>query len=349
MDLQELEGRIERAVRAEGPSGLHHSQLSALNESSQRVQQAVSNLVTSRRIDMTRDRQNAVVLFISSSSGGLSEGSALVMDVIKSAGAEGVDATVIGTKTKLMRQEVSKAIKTLLDKKLVEETRSFSNKARRVYIVAGLAPATSVTGGVFYNSSDGGRNREIDTYFVDSARAAILEFVEGRVVASTVHMKVMLDNKSLPKALSQREVDTLARTLELDGLLVQVSPLSIRDCLSAAGRSVDGMVDLGGGGGMGKQEPSWSGDDQTGMGGYGGGGGGAYLSGGTNYRRAYGGSVLSLSTLGRMTTLATQVPCAGCPLIDVCSSTGLGPVNPISCTYLTDWLQLEPPQQRRQE
>ena len=288
---------------------------------------------------MVRDRQNAVVLVIQSTSGGLSEGSALVMDVVRSAGAEGVDATVIGTKTKLMRQEVAKSIKTLIEKRLIEETRSFSNKARRVYIVAGLAPATSVTGGVFYNTADGGRNRDIDTLFVDSARASILEFVERNVVASTVHMKVMLDNKSLPKPLSQKEVDTLARTLELDGLLVQVSPLSIKDCLSAAGQSAE----LGG---M-KQEPSWSSEAgfQNGNGGFD--GSGSFLSGGTTYRRAYGGSVLALSTLGRMTTLATQFPCAGCPLIDVCSSTGLGPVNPITCTYLNDWLQLEPPQQVR--
>jgi DNA-directed RNA polymerase III subunit RPC6 len=37
--------------------------------------------------------------------------------------------------------------------------------------------------------------------------------------------------------------------------------------------------------------------------------------------------------------LLTHFPCVGCPYLERCGAAGVGPVNPISCTYLTTWLQ----------
>lgn len=304
---QQLELRIESAVREAGPTGLHRQQLEAFREPHEAVNAAVHRLVTTRRVEL-RQANGQVTLYIPTNSGGLSEGCAFVLEEIKNSGGEGIDLPSIISRTKMMRAEVNKALKILAEKKLIDETRSFANKAKKVYIQAGVTLSQTVTGGVFYNTSDG-RVREIDSQFVDTVRAEIMNFINHHKVVSNAQIKHHFDSKSLPKALNQKDIDTLANTLQLDGFIERVSPLDA-DNAAAALKVAFPPRSLGG-------ELFYK------------------IADNINH------SVLKASTLESIATVATQIPCMGCPLIHMCSSSGLGPVNPTKCVYLNDWLRLE--------
>lgn len=303
---QQLELRIESAIREAGPTGLHRQQLEAMREPAEAINAAVNRLVTTRRVEL-RQANGQVTLYIPTNSGGLSEGCAFVLEEIKASGGEGIDLQSIISRTKMQRVEVNKAIKILADKKLIDETRSFTNKAMKVYIQAGVALSKTVTGGVFYTGD--GRERKIDSPFVDSVRGEIMNFIHHHKVVSNAQVKHHFDAKSLPKSLAQRDIDVLINTLQLDGFVERVSPMDA-DNAAAALKVAFPPRSLGGD---------------------------LFFKIADNVNH----SILKASTLDNVATIATQMPCMGCPLLHQCSSSGLGPVNPSKCVYLNDWLLLE--------
>ena len=210
----DAEAKIESAVRDAGPAGLHKSKLALLGEITE-VQKAVQSLLSSRRIELTRSKAGEVVFIVNLSSGGLNESAALVLDAVKFSGTDGIEASTIVSRTKLLKTEVTKTLKQLIDRQIITETRSFTNKAKKMYLVAGVLPSTSVTGGTFYTSS--GYEREVDFPFVEVVRSSALEFVQERGAVSAMQVKSFLDSLQLPKSLSVRETELMMRTLELDG------------------------------------------------------------------------------------------------------------------------------------
>lgn len=153
----------------------------------------------------------------------LAEGLALVFEIIRASGCEGIDQTAICTKAKLSKSEVVKALNQLTAQQRIKDIRCFTNKAKKLYMLFELEPSEAVTGGTFYNEM-----RDIDVPFVDSLRSRIVSFVASRKVVSSSQITQLLttDLTMAGKRLSSREVQTLVNTLEMDGVIECISNTS---------------------------------------------------------------------------------------------------------------------------
>lgn len=144
----------------------------------------------------------------------LAEGLAVVYDLIRSSGCEGVDQTTICSRAKLPKTEVTKALNQLLAQQRIKDIRCFTNKAKKLYILYELEPSEAVTGGTFYNDA-----RDIDVGFVDNMRSKIVGFIGSKKVVSVAQVEKFLEMQQLGKAVSAREVRQVVATLEMDGIV----------------------------------------------------------------------------------------------------------------------------------
>jgi hypothetical protein len=152
----------------------------------------------------------------------LTEGLAVVYDIVRSSGREGIDQMGVCTKAKLSKPEVTKALNQLVAQQKIKDIRCFSNKARKIYMLYDLEPAESVTGGALYNDS-----RDIDALFVDRLRLKITEFIASRhtVPEGEIIQMLLVDVAAGPlptKRVSYREARTVLRSLEADGVVQSI-------------------------------------------------------------------------------------------------------------------------------
>jgi DNA-binding HxlR family transcriptional regulator len=144
----------------------------------------------------------------------LAEGLAVVYDLIRSSGCEGVDQTTICSRAKLPKTEVTKALNQLIAQQRIKDIRCFSNKAKKLYILFELEPSEAVTGGTFYNDA-----RDIDVSFVDNMRSKIVGFIGSKKIASLPQVEAFIEMQHLGKAVSSREIRQVVATLEMDGIV----------------------------------------------------------------------------------------------------------------------------------
>jgi hypothetical protein len=236
---------------------------------------AIRSLMESRKITLQQGDNNERLLSLTNS---LTENLALVLDIVRSSGVEGVDQTTICSCAKLAKSEVTKALNQLLGQQRIKDIRCFTNKAKKLYMLFELEPSSNVTGGTFYTDA-----RDIDAGFIDAVRAKVTQFIGQKAAASVSQIKVFLDAEVHTKHLSLHDVEVIVGSLELDGMIERIANTSEFELSAAC-------------------------------------------------------SVTRHGALSSPSAMLTHYPCVGCPLLERCGSTGVGSVNPISCTYLTNWL-----------
>lgn len=223
--LSELESKIFTLVAAAGPEGTLSS---ALNQQLQQYGQeaintAFRNLFHSQKMLVTRLGGDHLVKLKKQS---MSENFSRVLDVIRQAGNEGVDATTIASRTKLVRSEVTKALNHLTSQHFVKDTRCFTNKAKKLFILSHVQPSTQVTGGTFYTEE-----RDIDVAFIDLIRNRIFSFLSTSQVASVAQIQQHLDEDlTQRKHLTQDELVAVLRTMELDSIIATVASIDSATC-----------------------------------------------------------------------------------------------------------------------
>ncbi|CUG94078.1 RNA polymerase III Rpc34 subunit, putative [Bodo saltans] len=160
----------------------------------------------------------------------LAEGLAVVYDLIRSSGCEGVDQTTICSRAKLPKTEVTKALNQLIAQQRIKDIRCFTNKAKKLYILFELEPSEAVTGGTFYNDA-----RDIDVAFVDNMRSKIVGFIGSKKIASISQVEAFIEMQHLGKSVSFREIRQVVATLEMDGIVdVVCQPGESSDLLQLA-------------------------------------------------------------------------------------------------------------------
>jgi DNA-directed RNA polymerase III subunit RPC6 len=220
--LNEVERAVVDAVQRAGldgtlASGLRNTLVATYD--GRAVTEALRALMTSGKIVVTRSSTGTDHL-VTLKKAAMSENFVIVLSVVRNARSTGIDADAIASKMKIAKSEVTKALNAYVQQGAIKETRCFINKARKLYMLAELEPSAEVTGGIFYTES-----RDLDHGFVDSVRGCIVAFVTSRQVARVSQLKQALDaDGSLgARRLSIKEVGTVARTLELDGVLRKVA------------------------------------------------------------------------------------------------------------------------------
>ncbi|PPQ95506.1 hypothetical protein CVT26_008534 [Gymnopilus dilepis] len=91
---------------------------------------------------------------------GLSGEENLVLSHIKAAGNEGIWTKHLKAKTSLHQTVIDRCLKTLTQKNLIKRVPSVQHITRKIYMLAGLEPSISLTGGPWYTDN------ELDTEFI---------------------------------------------------------------------------------------------------------------------------------------------------------------------------------------
>lgn len=304
--LKPVERELLSLVQSAGPNGqLYQSApINGLIErfGTQEVKEALRSLIEAQRlqVSMTVDKGHLLTL----PRAAMTDGTQLVLAVIQDAGSNGIDAVSVGTRTKLPRAEVLKSLQALIASGAIKETRNFVNRAQKIYMLATLEPSDRVTGGSFFT------NRVLDTEFIIAARDVIHSRLKLQGGAMKVRdMKAALDahSSTAQRHLSMKEVGVLARTLELDDLIMRAEP----DTVAAAA------------GGMPPRSALYHDFSDV-----------SYCLGSRST-----GSASKEDWPPVEMAWAAAVPCTGCPHLDECDIVGgRGLINPSNCKYMTAWI-----------
>lgn len=127
-------------------------------------------------------------LMISLSTKGLSDNFARVLQEVRRCGSSGIDQATLADVLRMPRTEIAKALRALVSQRYIQEWRSFTNKAKKVYLLFHLEPSTQVTGGALYCGE------ELDVSLVDSLRSLIASFVYRKKVASLSEIQQFMES-----------------------------------------------------------------------------------------------------------------------------------------------------------
>ncbi len=209
------ERTILAAVAEAGPGGCEVHQLRELLEFTfDEFFDALQVLMTGRKVSMTHSgSEDIITLRVPRHCG-------LVLDAIRAAGTSCIDYVSIARKTAVAKSEVLEALAHLIQSGVIKEAPSVPNRALRPYILAELVPSVDATGGTTYNAA---RDIEFDAHL----RNRIVALARARSLITIDQMKAALDGdpteSERAKRLSAKDLDVVARALEVEGILQRVS------------------------------------------------------------------------------------------------------------------------------
>lgn len=154
---------------------------------------ALRDLLEQNRVAIFRGSTNNE-LMVSLSTKGLSDGFARVLQEIRRSGRSGIDQAALMEVLRMPRTEITKALRALVSQRYIQERRSFTNRAKKMYLLFNLEPSTQVTGGSLYCGE------ELDVHLVDSLRSVIASFVYKKGVASLLDIQQFMDSVMVPSS-----------------------------------------------------------------------------------------------------------------------------------------------------
>ncbi|KAF9057373.1 RNA polymerase Rpc34 subunit-domain-containing protein [Panaeolus papilionaceus] len=102
---------------------------------------------------------------------GLSGEENLVLSHIKHSGNEGIWTKHLKAKTNLHQTVIDRCLKTLTQKRLIKRVQSVQHITRKIYMLEGLEPSISLTGGPWYTDN------ELDTEFIQNLMEACYRLI----------------------------------------------------------------------------------------------------------------------------------------------------------------------------
>ncbi|KAF9534406.1 RNA polymerase Rpc34 [Crepidotus variabilis] len=95
----------------------------------------------------------------------------LVLSHIKSSGNEGIWTKHLKAKTSLHQTVIDRCLKTLTQKHLIKRVQSVQHITRKIYMLEGIEPSISLTGGPWYTDN------ELDTEFIQKLTGACYKLI----------------------------------------------------------------------------------------------------------------------------------------------------------------------------
>lgn len=158
----------------------------------------------------------------------------VVYKVVESAGSKGIWNRDIRNQTKIPLQQMSKALKQLETKKLIKAVKSVTASKRKLYMLYGLEPDKSVTGGAWYSGT------EFESEYVQVLHEQCYQFIKRRLVtaceskdflsardASLVSSQEVKDYieelKISTVKLTLQDIEMVLETVVYDGLIEKIS------------------------------------------------------------------------------------------------------------------------------
>lgn len=233
-----------------------------------------------------------------------------VYAVVESAGSKGIWNREIRNATKLPLNQMSKVLKNLETKKLIKAVKSVTASKKKLYMLYGLEPDKSVTGGAWYSGT------EFESEYVQVLHEQCYHFVKRRLVqaeeakdffeardkslVSSEEVKDYIDELKISNVkLTIQDIEMVLETVVFDGLIEKITVV----------RRIDRPIPV-------KSDKTFTSDDEEPEPGL-----------VTHHYRA-------LAKLVDSTGLM-RAPCGHCPYVNECRPRGV--INPETCQYLERW------------
>jgi len=225
-----LQARIIRACGlCEDRGGIPQSELEAVLSmaqdapSKEALMQALNGLIQSGRLVVCTSHDGGLVFRLQSDEDaaklhGLSSEDRLVYQEIEKSGSDGMLSKDLRVRTGVRAPQLTKVLKTLETRRLVQRVKSIKAKNQILYMLANIEPSLEVTGGAWY-----GEQRDFDHELVKQLQDVAMRFVASRlegVTAKQVH-DFMVQQKVLNFELTLDDMRAILQTLVYDARLEQ--------------------------------------------------------------------------------------------------------------------------------
>ncbi|KAK7470880.1 34-kDa subunit of RNA polymerase III (C) [Stygiomarasmius scandens] len=174
--LNDLEGKLHQAALAAENNELTAKQAEAIVPDNKARQKALNFLLSVGYFRPLSDKKGSVVFRAVTkseleSTKDLTEEEKLVLGHIKTSGNEGIWTKHLKAKTNLHQNVIDRCLKTLTQKKLIKRVPSVQHPTRKIYMLEGVEPSVTLTGGPWY------QDNELDTEFIESLTKACFKII----------------------------------------------------------------------------------------------------------------------------------------------------------------------------
>lgn len=304
------------AYEDEGISEAELSKATA-NISIESRKDAINSLMNEGKIQLCRKGSELVFRAIESDHSAIKNFNTSIEEkavfrVIENAGNKGIWNREIRNAIKLPLNQMSKVLKNLETKKLIKAVKSVTASKKKLYMLYGLEPDKSVTGGAWYSGT------EFESEYVQVLHEQCYQFVKRRLLnsdsgkefpdaresslVSSADVKDFIDNSKISNVrLTLQDIEMVLETIVFDGLIEKITVERKPDVSISVQKS---------------EKTCTSESDEE-----------SETSNVTFYYRALT-KLVSSSTLMR-------VPCGQCPYIYECRPNAV--ISPEKCQYLERW------------
>lgn len=184
----------------------------------------INELLAKEKIQFGHDEKNKVVFTKVSEEEiqkrkGLTSEDHLVLQIINTAGNNGMWTKEVKQKSNLAQVRITKIFKTLEQRKLIKSVKHVAQQNRKVYMKYDLEPSREITGGVWFT------DHEFDEDFADSIRAACLQYIKRMEKVTLQDVCGFIDERKISRVkLRLEDVKILVDTLIYDGEVDKISP-----------------------------------------------------------------------------------------------------------------------------
>lgn len=157
-----------------------------------------------------------------------------VYQVVESAGSKGIWNRELRNQTKLPLNQMSKVLKSLETKKLIKAVKSVTASKKKLYMLYGIEPDKSVTGGAWYSGT------EFESEYVQILHEQCYQFIKRRLHAaeekgdfvsardaslvSSTEVKDYIDDLKISTVkLTLQDIEMVLETIMFDGLIEKIS------------------------------------------------------------------------------------------------------------------------------
>jgi len=150
---------------------------------------------------------------------GLTSEDRLVLQIIETAGNNGMWTKEVKQKSNLPQAKVTKIFKTLEGRQLIKSVKHVAQQNRKVYMKFDLEPSREITGGAWFT------DQEFDGEFVEVMRTQCLNFIryKKRVTLQDVY-DYIVESKVSNVNLRKEDVKQIVDTLIYDGDVDMITP-----------------------------------------------------------------------------------------------------------------------------
>jgi len=157
-----------------------------------------------------------------------------VYQVVESSGSKGIWNREIRNQTKLPLNQMTKVLKNLETKKLIKAVKSVTASKKKLYMLYGLEPDKSVTGGAWYSGT------EFESEYVQILHEQCYQYVKRRFapadeksdfieardtsLVSSVEVKGYIEDLKISNVkLTLQDIEMVLETIVFDGLIEKIT------------------------------------------------------------------------------------------------------------------------------